>query len=92
MINLERAPELCDVTWLFVTGAIDNEGAQCLAKLSAMKSTVELRRMVYDDLQLNSYSLDDVIRKWYVCTGAALRKTLLEWPNGRNVIFETFNF
>jgi NAD(P)H-flavin reductase len=90
--SFERAPDLCHCTRLFITGKIDDEGAQCLAKLDAMESTIELRRMVCDDLQLNSGSPDDAIRKWYVCTGAALRKTLLEWLNDRNVIFETFNF
>jgi NAD(P)H-flavin reductase len=90
--SFERAPDLCHCTRLFVTGEIDDEGAQYLAKLDAVESTVELRRMVYDDLQLNSGSPNDAVRKWYVCTGAALRKTLLEWLNDRNVIFETFNF
>jgi hypothetical protein len=70
--SFQRTPDLCDCTRLFVIGEIDDEGAQCLVKLDATESTVEMRRMVYDDLQLNSDSLNDAIRKWYECTGAAL--------------------
>jgi len=90
--SFERAPGLCDCTRLFVTGEIDDKGAQNLAKINATDSMVEMRRMAYDDFQLSSESPDNAIKKWYVCTGAALRKTLLEWLNDRNVIFETFNY
>ncbi|TVY26897.1 hypothetical protein LHYA1_G004849 [Lachnellula hyalina] len=90
--SFERAPGLCDCTRLFVTGEIDDKGAQNLAKINATDSMVETRRMAYDDFQLSSESPDNAIKKWYVCTGAALRKTLLEWLNDRNVIFETFNY
>ena len=81
--SFERAPVLCACTRLFVTGTIDDDGAQYLAKLSAMKATVETRRMVYDDLRLNSHGPGGNIRKWYVCAGAALRKTLLGWLSDR---------
>ncbi|KUJ10833.1 oxidoreductase-like protein [Mollisia scopiformis] len=90
--SFEKAPELCGCTRLFVTGEIGDEGAQYLTKLGAMEASVEMRRMACDDLQLNFDSPNAAIKMWYVCTGAALRKTLLEWLNDRNVIFETFNF
>jgi hypothetical protein len=46
---------------------------------------------VVEDLQLDSGS-GHLIEKWYVCAGAGLRTTLLEWLKYRNVVFETFNY
>ncbi|KAH9203279.1 hypothetical protein DL95DRAFT_399492 [Leptodontidium sp. 2 PMI_412] len=79
------------VTRLFVTGKLTDQSGERFAELVAMNAMVELRRMVYDDLRLNSESTGDVIRKWYGCTGAALRNTLLGWLSDRNLISETFN-
>ena len=90
--SFERSPDLCGCTHLFITGEVTDKGAQYLAKLDAMESTLELRRISCDNLQLTNKLSTDAINKWYVCTGAALRKTLLEWLKDRNVIFETFNF
>ena len=86
-----RAPGLSRSTKLFVTGKVHAQAEENLIKLETIKASVERRRMDAKDLQLGSDSSLSV-GKWYVCTGAGLRKTVLEWLKGRNVVFETFNY
>lgn len=89
--SFERAPGLAGSTYLFVTGAVKALDEENLVKLETMAVQAIMRRMVVADLQLDSSSTAKV-KRWYVCTGAGLRKTLLEWLKDCNVVFETFNF
>jgi hypothetical protein len=84
-------PGLQNCTKLFVTGEIDTSGRVIMVKLLSMGTWVQERRIGLDDLQLQSNTGWE-LRKWYVCAGAGLRHTLLEWLQGRNVVFETFNY
>jgi len=48
---------------------------------------IERRRMLKEDLDEPSD-----IKRFYVCTGTAHRMLVLQWLEGREVIFEDFNF
>lgn len=89
--TFEQFPGLVSCTKLFVTGTVNDTVAKNLKKLADLNASVEMRRMAKSDLKLE---VEDgtQIKKWYVCTGDALRKTLLEWLKGRLVISETFNY
>jgi NAD(P)H-flavin reductase len=89
--SFERTPGLRGLTKLFVTGETDALAQGNLTKLITMNASVEERRIVVEDLQLDS-GIGHLIEKWYVCAGAGLRTTLLEWLKYRNVVFETFNY
>lgn len=75
--SFERTPGLRGLTKLFVTGETDAVAQGNLTKLITMNASVEECRIVVEDLQLDSGS-GHLIEKWYVCTGAARRTTLLE--------------
>ncbi|KAF2091867.1 hypothetical protein K490DRAFT_32975 [Saccharata proteae CBS 121410] len=46
----------------------------------------EMRRLKKADLD----AVDADV--WYICTGTSLRKTLLEWLRGKEVVFEDFDY
>ncbi len=83
-----RFPALVGSTRLFVTGdegtVAEGERAM-LRSVVASGAKVERRRMLGADLRRDS-------ERWYVCTGTALRKSLLGWLGGREVVFEDFNY
>ncbi|KAE8453271.1 hypothetical protein EG329_011338 [Mollisiaceae sp. DMI_Dod_QoI] len=68
----ERIPGLAKATKLFVTGKV-NEESEAWQKLSTSGASIEKRRITKDDIA------EDTASRWYLCTGAPLRKTLLEW-------------
>ena len=89
--SFEQFPGLVGCTRLFVTGAGNTAATRSLKKLEGMNASVEIRRMESGDLGLEAE--DGVeIKKWYVCTGDELRKTVMEWLKGRLVISESFNY
>jgi NAD(P)H-flavin reductase len=89
--SFEQFPGLVGCTKLFVTGPVESAAAKNLKKLEEMKASVGMRRVMSGDLRLEAE--DGVeIKKWYVCTGDELRKTVAEWLKGRLVISESFNY
>jgi NAD(P)H-flavin reductase len=89
--SFEQFPGLVGCTRLYVTGAAKSAAAENLKKLEEMNATVEMRRMMSSDLGLEAEGGVE-IRKWYVCTGDDLRKTVTDWLQGRLVITESFNY
>ncbi|KAK5166942.1 uncharacterized protein LTR77_007671 [Saxophila tyrrhenica] len=81
--TLEQHPELSQSLSLFVTDA--EEGWAEVQELKRMSLTVQSRRMQRSDLDLD-------VSKYYLCTPLALRKQLLEWLPGKELVFEDFNF
>lgn len=83
-----RFPKLPGSTTLFITGdesAVSEGEREILRDLAASGARLERRRILGADLQADS-------ARWYICTGTALRKSLLEWLGGREVVFEDFNY
>jgi NAD(P)H-flavin reductase len=91
--SFRRIPGLGASTTLFLTGTpnTNHEVEGNLAILKSMDISVFMRRILVGDLRMEpAMSLN--VGNWYICTGASLRNTLLQWLKGQNVIFETFNY
>lgn len=87
--TFKQYPWLRASTSLFITGdesTLSDDEKESLQQLTASGATVERRRMLGTDLEAT------INRRWYICTGTALRKSLLEWLAGREVIYEDFNY
>jgi len=80
---------LRDTVRLFLTGVggSGSEVEEHLKTLSEMDINLHDRRMARDDTK----HLDEVER-WYICTGTPQRLSVLEWLQGKEVIYEDFNF
>ena len=86
--TFKRRPLLRSATSVFITGdesTLSDEEKAMLREVSTSGATVERRRMLGTDLQATS-------PRWYICTGTALRKSLLEWLRGKEVVYEDFNY
>ncbi len=86
-----KFPELTGVTSVFFTGT-DNASSEYehqLEELSNKGLIVEKRRMNSNDLRNPALEADG---KWYICAGTALRESLLNWLEGRNPIYESFDY
>lgn len=68
---------------LFVTDAGEGE----MLDLGDGGLDVQRRRLKREDLHV-----DDGVRRYYLCTGTPMRKQLMEWLEGKELIFEDFNF
>ena len=75
-------------TTLFISAVRDDGSAVGLSELRHSQATVETRRITASDIQ-KEQSLSDT---WYICAGKALRKLLLSWLNGKEVLYEDFDY
>ncbi|KAI0394258.1 hypothetical protein F5Y17DRAFT_428998 [Xylariaceae sp. FL0594] len=85
-------PGLGDVTTLFVTGIIpySRDGVEdLLVKVSGLRAQVVQRRMTGDDL-LGMGKKGK--RKFFCCTGPVMMKSILQWTEGEEVVFESFEY
>lgn len=82
---LSARPELVDSLALFITNASDGEAI----KLTSTTANVNIqqRRLTKQDVELGGR-----LQKYYLCTGTPMRKQLMEWLSGKELIFEDFNF
>ncbi|KAI9796361.1 MAG: hypothetical protein M1833_006366 [Piccolia ochrophora] len=85
-------PALAPRTTVFLTATGGSKQAsalrEALAKISEVGARLERRRLGKEDLLKEG----DLGRKWYVCTGPALRKAIVEWLEEREVVYEDFNY
>ncbi|MCJ1309807.1 hypothetical protein MMC25_003468 [Agyrium rufum] len=84
---------LTKVTTLFITdgtggGMNHQDEERVLEDLRTKGMTVHLRRIGKDDVQ----GLAEQTERWYLCSGTGLRKTLLEWLLGKEVVYENFDY
>lgn len=89
--TLKTNPSLARSTFLFLSGIVDEtngEMAPIVTELERSQATVVTRRMVASDVQ----GIQDLSSKWYICTGKALRRSLLLWLSDKEVIFEDFDY
>ncbi|GAB7329255.1 hypothetical protein MBLNU13_g01063t2 [Cladosporium sp. NU13] len=82
---LDAYPGLADRMTLFVTNAGDGEDSDFTSKAGGVD--LQKRRLGKQDL-----TLDGKVQKYYLCTGTPLRKQLMEWMPGKDLIFGDFNF
>lgn len=70
---------------LFVTNAKDAEELGLAAGVK--EAHIRRRRLVEQDLEL-----DGQVHKYYLCTGTPMRKQLMAWLPGKELVFEDFDF
>ena len=83
--TFEQTPGLAKSTTLFVTGTIKNHTSEWKT-LDESGAVIQKRRMAKKDLS------EDPASRFYLCTGSSLRKTLLDWLDGKTAIYEDFNY
>lgn len=82
---LEQRPGLGQSLFVFVTDARGE--TEEIGRLKQHGASVHLRRIGKSDVDFGA-KLD----KYYLCTGVPMRKQLMEWLDGKELIFEDFNF
>lgn len=86
---LDQYPELARSLTLFITGAASgSEEKHAREKLEASVARIKYRRIERRDVE----RLMHEVKRWYVCTGAGQRSTILQWLQGQEVLYEDYNF
>lgn len=92
--TFKRCPLLAASTKVFVSsvvkGVAQSEGA--LGDVDFSSTRVVRRRMLAEDVLALIESEPTLASRWYICTGTVLRRSLLEWLLGKEVIYEDFNY
>lgn len=83
--TFDRIPGMAKSTKLFVTGKI-NENSDAWKSVSTAGAVIEKRRVNVMDVS------ESTISKWYLCIGKTLRSSLLEWLEGKTVLYEDFDY
>ena len=89
--TFERCPELGRLARVFVSGLEARKSKEVellLAKIHDSGAMINRRRLMKDDLD----DVKDASGTWYLCTGTALRKSLLDWLTGKTTLYEDFNY
>ncbi|KAI1116423.1 hypothetical protein F5Y14DRAFT_439868 [Nemania sp. NC0429] len=89
----EKIDGLGPVTRLFVTGSRDgvrNDESDLVTAVKNLGARVEERRMGRDDVL--GAGGEKGRRKFFCCTGPALMRVLLQWMEGEEVAFESFEY
>jgi ferredoxin-NADP reductase/predicted pyridoxine 5'-phosphate oxidase superfamily flavin-nucleotide-binding protein len=85
--TMERYAGLKRVTEVFLTGTVGDDGAdEKVKELEAQGVKVSMRRLAKDDVDLVE------AETWYLCAGKTFRKEVLSWLEGKNVVFEDFDY
>ncbi|KKY24346.1 putative oxidoreductase fad nadbinding [Phaeomoniella chlamydospora] len=85
--SFERNPSLAEVTTLFISGGPVEKAGEVMQGLEG--THVEHRRITKGDV------LDSNLRnvsKWYLCSGPRMRKDVLSWLDGKEVVWENFDY
>ncbi|TVY38279.1 Flavohemoprotein [Lachnellula subtilissima] len=83
--TFENVPGLAAHSDVFVTGT-PQEMSGYWKKLELSSAKLHKRRISRDDVS------GDPASKWYLCTGAGFRNSLVEWLGGKCIIYEDFNY
>jgi predicted ferric reductase len=86
---IKQYPELAASISVFFTGASQELTEQQdldLEKLRQSEIKVALRRLSKEDLA----ALE--VKRWYLCASRGLRTILLDWLQGKDVLFEDFDY
>ncbi|KAJ0380988.1 hypothetical protein COL26b_000829 [Colletotrichum chrysophilum] len=85
---LDRIQGLAGVTRLFVTGRLGDSEESLIGEIKAAGASVERRRMEQGDVKEAASGK----RKYFLCTGPAMLRTLSEWLDGEEVAWEDFAY
>ncbi|KAF2998649.1 hypothetical protein E8E13_007832 [Curvularia kusanoi] len=83
---LDTHTELARVTSVFVTGKVDKHAEEALGQLRSRGVAVHTRRLEKKDLETVETG------RWYLCAGKPFRAQVLGWLEGREVVFEGFDY
>lgn len=83
---LDQHPVLSGSLAVFVSNAGDAERDD-MEKLRRAGVSIHLRRLRRTDTELGNN-----VGKYYLCTAPQMRRQLMEWLSGKQIIFEDFNF
>ena len=89
--TFQRHPSLAHLTQVFLSGineSTSEETKGALQKIDRFGAHTVTRHMLRSDITVAR----DLSSTWYLCTGTALRKPLLEWLSGKKVVYEDFNY
>lgn len=89
--TFQRHPSLAHLTQIFLSGineSTSKETKGALQKIDRFGAHTVPRHMLRSDITVAR----DLSSTWYLCTGTALRKSLLEWLSGKKVVYEDFNY
>ena len=82
---LEQHPNISNSLNVFVSNGKDD--SEDMKQMKEKGANVHLRRMEANDMELGGNS-----NKYYLCTPVPMRKELMNWLPGKELIFEDFNF
>ena len=91
LATFQRVPALAASTSLFVSSSNVRATASQKAAMAAVEALcpgIAKRRILANDLQANM----DMSDRWYICTGPALKASLLQWLAGKEIVYEDFNY
>lgn len=80
-------PGLAEATTLFVTAQHDNDGG-LLKEARDMGATIKEKRLGQDDFK----QWKGKSTRFYLCTGADMRRALEAWLDGEDVVWEDFSY
>lgn len=86
MDTFAKIPDLAQSTTVFLTGAIGESLTAQRKELDESGATIHERRIAKDDIA------GDSAARFYLCASIGLRKSILDWLDGRNAIYEDFNY
>ncbi|KAF1981965.1 oxidoreductase FAD-binding protein [Aulographum hederae CBS 113979] len=80
-----KAPSLAERTIVFLTGDAGGD-EQSVIRVETLGATVKRRRLEKADLE------EVEAQTWFLCTAKSLRSRLIEWLEGKTVVFENFDY
>ncbi len=89
--TFQRCPSLAPSTRVFISSlnkVPPAESKEIIEKLEELQSRVTSRHMVASDVEGHQ----GLSSTWYLCTGTALRRSLLEWLSDQKTVYEDFNY
>ena len=91
--TLTKIPTLAASTRLFLSGKNKNselsrENILILKNIEASGTKIQPGRLMPSDLR----DEPNIPSRWYICAGTGLRKDLLGWLDGKEVIYEDFDY
>ena len=89
--TFERYPWMARSAGIFISGtqaSVGLEDEDALERIESFGAEVSRRRLKASDIVANR----DLASTWYLCTSPAVRKSLLEWLDGKKAIYEDFGY
>jgi NAD(P)H-flavin reductase len=94
--SFARCEGLAGQTHIFVSGEAPPTAAEHVSKLEGLGAVVTMGRLTRDDVLGRGDKVqgeeEEKRRKFYCCAGPGLIKALLQWLEGEEVVYESFEY